>query len=138
MITATRTHEICCGHRVFGHEGKCRNLHGHNYTVEFTCAAFKLDPLGRVVDFGVIKDKLCQWLEDHWDHKLLLWCDDPAAAAITTLGLRPQVVAFNPTAENMAEYLGKIVGPAMLSDGVRLVRVRVGETGKCFVTWEAE
>jgi 6-pyruvoyltetrahydropterin/6-carboxytetrahydropterin synthase len=34
-----RYHDISCGHRVHGHEGKCRHLHGHNYRVHFTCIA---------------------------------------------------------------------------------------------------
>src|SRR4051794_11723126 len=62
----TRKHEIHCGHRVCGHEGKCRNLHGHAYVIHFTCEAEGLDHLGRVIDFGLIKSLLCRWLEDTW------------------------------------------------------------------------
>ena len=61
----TRKHEIQCGHRISGHEGKCRNLHGHAYVFLLTCEADELDPLGRVIDFGVIRSLLCQWLEDN-------------------------------------------------------------------------
>src|SRR5690606_40371968 len=55
MILAERYHDISCGHRVVGHEGKCRFLHGHNYRIHFTVAADQLDEIGRVVDFSVIK-----------------------------------------------------------------------------------
>ena len=48
-------------------------------------------------------------------------------------------VPFNPTAENMAEYLVHVVGPQMLADtGVRLVRVDIEETAKCSVSYEVE
>src|SRR6266567_3680980 len=74
----TREHEICCGHRVYGHEGKCRYIHGHQYRFELSLAPEnELDSLGRVIDFSKIKTLLCEWLEEHWDHKLLLWNKDP-------------------------------------------------------------
>ena len=76
MITATRYHDISCGHRVVGHEGKCQYLHGHNYRIHFTCTAESLDTVGRVIDFSVIKSKLCMWLEDNWDHMFLAWDED--------------------------------------------------------------
>ena len=38
MITATRRIQFAAGHRVFGHEGKCRYLHGHNFIAFVTAA----------------------------------------------------------------------------------------------------
>ena len=76
MWTASRYHDFSTGHRVYGHENKCAHAHGHNYRVHFHCAG-GLDNVGRVIDFSVIKDKLCNWLEDNWDHKFILWEKDP-------------------------------------------------------------
>jgi 6-pyruvoyltetrahydropterin/6-carboxytetrahydropterin synthase len=128
----TRTHEIHCGHRVCGHDGKCRNLHGHAYVIHFTCEADSLDPLGRVIDFSVIKSLLCQWLEDTWDHRMLIWKHDPMLEALRAIDPSVVAVPFNPTAENIAAYLVTQVGPDLLAGtGVRLVRVQVDETSKC-------
>lgn len=89
--TVIRSHEICAGHRVVGHESKCRHLHGHNYKFHFKVAPKvpysvmdeaefaslkQLDSVGRVIDFSVVKATLCQWLEDNWDHKFLHWEND--------------------------------------------------------------
>jgi len=42
------------------------------------------------------------------------------------------IVPFNPTAENMAEYLLQIVGPQQLEGtGITLKRVIIEETRKC-------
>ena len=153
MITIERYHDISCGHRVVGHEGKCVGIHGHNYRITFTCAMQperprELDSLGRVIDFGVVKAKLCQWLEDNWDHKMLLWKDDPFIAALYIgagwLGRRDQAleadqlrgsvfaVSFNPTAENMAHHLLTVVAPEqMKGTGVEVIMVKVEETRKC-------
>ena len=135
--TASRYHDISCGHRVHGHESKCAHLHGHNYRVHFTVCAgvdeMPLDSIGRVLDFSVIKSRLCMWLEHAWDHKFLVWEADPIASVLLDIDYEGTVkVPFNPTAENMAEYLLRFIGPAMLADtGCTLTSVRIEETAKC-------
>ena len=164
MYSASRYHDISAGHRVAGHENKCRHLHGHNYRIHFTCVAAgpgddewdeqeELDDIGRVIDFGVIKSKLAMWAEEHWDHKFLLWDEDPlwkvhfttdavvgTDARITVLDVLADSwvkVPFNPTAENMAQYLVEVVGPAQLKGtGVVLDMVTIEETRKCSATYK--
>lgn len=147
MITCTRHHDFSAGHRVYGHEGKCASLHGHNYRVHFTVRQIGplslgmhggTDGIGRVIDFDAVKRTLCQWLEDNWDHKFLVYEHDSELAAIhngQALGFVP--VPFNPTAENMARFLVERVAPGLLSRfGVQLLRCTVEETRKCSATYE--
>lgn len=124
------------GHRVYGHESKCAHLHGHNYRVHFTVEGDQLDAIGRVLDFSDIKSKLCMWLEDNWDHKFLVWSEDPFALTLTELDPTGVVlVDFNPTAENMGQYIINTVGPLQLTGtGCRLVSVQLDETRKCSVS----
>lgn len=129
-IIASRDHEIAIGHRVVGHEGKCRHLHGHNLKCSFHCEAAVLDEVGRVLDFAKIKD-LANWLEEHWDHRMLLWEKDPLLPDIRKLDPSVVSVPFNPTSENMAQHLLGVVGPMVLPMGVTLTGVDVWETGKC-------
>lgn len=140
MHTVTRYHDFSAGHRVHGHESKCAHLHGHNYRVHFTCAAAQLDDVGRVIDFGVIKTTLCEWLEHYWDHRFLIWRDDPMWPYLIELDRTGVVkVPFNPTAENMAEYLVNVVGPALLKDtGVVLIGVTIEETAKCSASYHRQ
>ncbi|MEM5318617.1 6-carboxytetrahydropterin synthase [Paraburkholderia sp. JHI869] len=136
MLQAERFHDISCGHRVYGHEGKCKNLHGHNYRIHFVCEGASLDDLGRVIDFGVIKTLLCNWVEDHWDHRMLLWAEDPFYAYLRDIDASVVRVPFNPTAENMAQWLVTVLGPDVLEGTkVRLTEVRIEETRKCNVTY---
>lgn len=133
-----RYHDISCGHRVHGHEGKCRHLHGHNYRVHFACVSDDnaLDTVGRVIDFGEVKVKLCMWLEDVWDHKFLIGEDDPMKAGLIEIDPSVVVVPFNPTAENMAEYLVNVIGPQQLQGtGIKLSSVVIEETRKCSVSF---
>ena len=144
--TITREHEICAGHRVYGHESKCRYIHGHQYKFELTVATKPecgdLDELGRVIDFSVIKDRLCNWLDEHWDHRLLLWRKDPIGSAIVNYSeyLPSEGVVFlpcNPTVENLAEYFVENIAPGLLIDTpVYLKAVRLWETSKCSCYYE--
>jgi 6-pyruvoyltetrahydropterin/6-carboxytetrahydropterin synthase len=136
---ATRYHDISCGHRVVGHEGACANLHGHNYRIHFTCSSINLDSVGRVVDFSAIKDLLCKWLEDNWDHRFLVWDGDIMAPALCYLDETVMVLPFNPTAENLARYLVLTVGPvALQGTGAALRSVTIEETRKCSATFSLE
>lgn len=137
MWTAKRYHDFSCGHRVYGHESKCAHFHGHNYRITFYCQAAKLDTVGRVIDFSDIKTRLCIWLEENWDHKFLLWKEDPDGSVLAMLDPMGVVITpFNPTAENMAEYLVKVIGPQQLDGtGIILVHCEVEETRKCSATY---
>jgi len=134
-ITATRYHDFSTGHRVYGHESKCAHLHGHNYRIYLTVEADQLDTVGRVMDFSVIKDKFVVWLEVNWDHKFLIWEKDPFAPTLKELDPEGTVVVgFNPTAENMGQYLINVIGPQQLAGtNVKLVKVNIEETRKCSV-----
>jgi len=81
MPQITRKLEFDAGHRVLGHESKCAHLHGHRYVVEITVSSFGLDEISRVVDFGVVKGLVGQWLDENWDHNMLLHMDDPLLEA---------------------------------------------------------
>ena len=75
-VECIRKLTFCSGHRVLGHESKCANAHGHNYSVFIHASADKLDSLGRVIDFGVIKQILNPWLDTNWDHTFLVYKED--------------------------------------------------------------
>mgnify|MGYP003385296604 CR=1 FL=1 len=138
---AHRFHDICAGHRVYKHESKCAHLHGHNYRFHFSVMAEQgLDSIGRVMDFSVIKEKLCMWLEEQWDHKFILWSEDPSADALMELDPKGVIlVPFNPTAENMAEYMVKVIGPQQLAGtGVYLSCCKIEETHKCHASFRRD
>ncbi len=149
MLTCTRRLTFCAGHRVLGHEGKCAHLHGHNYVVEVTAYAM-LDSIGRVIDFSVLKGKIGGWIDENWDHGFVYfredgqlgslfgfvrentpdgWVDTPGALH----GSKSFACPFNPTAENLATYLLRIVCPEVLKlTGVEVTHVRVWETENCW------
>ena len=96
--------------------------------------------LGRVIDFGEINDRLCEWLEEHWDHRTMIWQEDPLLPELQRIASEDLcIVPFNPTAEHIAHHLVHVIGPQQLEGtGIRLVRCRVDETRKCSATCSLE
>ena len=75
------------------------------------------------------------WLENNWDHRMLIWKEDPLIQALEEIDPTIVAVPFNPTAENIGEFILQQVAPLMLvGTGVRLVKVEIEETRKCSVT----
>lgn len=140
-VTATRRLQFCAGHRVHQHESKCGHLHGHNYVVFLTAEGIEdpLDPIGRVVDFAVLKERIGTWIDQHLDHGFMLARDDEEAVAALAMfkasnGAKQKLflMPYNPTAENIARYLLEVVGPLQLAGtGCRLTAVVVWETENC-------
>ena len=77
MYTSTKTFTgLPCAHRQWRDDGHCRLVHGYDRTVIMTFGAHTLDHKEWVVDFGGLK-KVKAWLEEKFDHTLLINEDDP-------------------------------------------------------------
>ena len=108
QIECVRKLWFCAGHRVVGHENKCANVHGHNFTLWIHAKADKLDTVGRVIDFSILKEKVGTWIDENWDHTFLMNREDTLLMPIKDqLCVNKEVFVcdFNPTAENMASFL---------------------------------
>jgi len=78
-------------HNLRNYNGKCENLHGHNWKVEAYLKGDELDKTEMLVDFTILKKRMKEIL-DTLDHKYL----------------NEQVEFFktnNPTSENIARYI---------------------------------
>ena len=94
-----------------------------------------LDGLGRVVDFGGVKERLGSWLDANWDHTTILDVRDAALGKAITRETEQMVfyLPTNPTAENMAAYLVQDICPALFEGShVHCVRIRLYETPNCY------
>jgi 6-pyruvoyltetrahydropterin/6-carboxytetrahydropterin synthase len=58
------------------YSGICKNLHGHNYDIAIKLGAQQLDEFGFVMDFCKVKELCNNWLEQHWDHGVILSAKD--------------------------------------------------------------
>jgi 6-pyruvoyltetrahydropterin/6-carboxytetrahydropterin synthase len=133
-VTICKRLEWDSAHRVMRHESKCATLHGHRYAAEIFVEAAELDEVDRVIDFGVVKQLVGGWIEEHWDHTTLVNIRDQGLLNFCryeqeNAGKRaPYAFPGEPTAENIAAELAKVARPLLEDSRVRLRAVRVWET----------
>ena len=85
--TKTYGHNIglsACFRQPHANHSHCRFLHGYSLAFRFTFQAAELDERNWVVDFGGLKP-LKKWLEDTFDHKVVLDENDPMMYHFETL-----------------------------------------------------
>jgi 6-pyruvoyltetrahydropterin/6-carboxytetrahydropterin synthase len=84
----------------------CHLLHGYSLAFTFTFACRELDEKNWVVDFGGLK-QLKNWLEDSFDHKVVVDSADPKIDILYMLeqqGLAELTVMDGVGAEKFAEH----------------------------------
>jgi len=118
-----RALSFCYGHRIEGHAGPCANLHGHNARVEVVCGG-PLDELGMVVDFAEIRRVLERFIDEHWDHRMILQRGDPYVAWLREQGEPVFELDLPPTAESLAAHLFGVAK----EQGLPVRAVRLWET----------
>ncbi len=117
MFEVTVEQTFAAGHALRGYRGKCENVHGHNYKVCVTVEGERLNEIGLLVDFVVLK-RILRGVIEYLDHKF-----------INDL---PPFDRVNPTAENMARYFYDEVARRLAAEtpeaAARVKEVRVWET----------
>ncbi|MBC7474764.1 MAG: 6-carboxytetrahydropterin synthase [Candidatus Sericytochromatia bacterium] len=134
-MTCKRRIQFCAGHRVFEHEGKCKNIHGHNYVLWIYARTKELDALGRVIDFSVLKEKIGTWIDENFDHTFIVYKNDTIVEDIVRINKKkPYILDSNPTAENIALHLlYEIIPPLMADTGITVYKLELFETENCAV-----
>lgn len=160
--TITREIGIDAGHRVTFHGSKCKNLHGHRYTIQATCIGplfVEGEQQGMVLDFGFLKEEMMDQIDTPCDHGMTLWIEDPfvdqfvtpeqkscAYTDISILGYggctshfgKLYLVPFVPTAENLAKHWYERLAPRVKerTNGQATIHsVKVWETPNCAASY---
>lgn len=136
MVECTRRIEFDAGHRVIGHENKCKYLHGHRYVLEITARTDELDSVGRVVDFGVLKSIMKEWVDKNLDHNVILHQEDKPLGDLIKKGTGQNVyyLQTNPTAENIALHIKYDIIPMLFTENsFDIIKLRLYETPNAYV-----
>jgi len=164
MFEISKEIEMDCGHRVPLHQSKCRNLHGHRYTVQLAINGPLVEAgaeSGMVKDFGFLKEILMNVVHNPYDHKLILQFSDPLADCLGepldlisarsrisddaragtcateikgSEGIRIILISRPPTAENLARMWGEACR-SKLPVGVVMSAFTVYETPTSIATY---
>ena len=132
--TIMRKIEFDSGHRLVDHESKCAHVHGHRYVAEIYCTPMSaLDSIGRVVDFSCIKAEVGGWIDQFWDHAMVVNAEDKELIAyLAKNNQRHFILDTNPTAENMAAHLLEVSKALLSKYYVHVTRIKLWETPNCF------
>ena len=106
-------------HNIEGYDGNCSRVHGHNYKIEVSVKADEVNKLGMCVDFRKLM-QISKKATSLLDHK--------------NLNNIPFFNKYNPTAENIAEFIYKKVKKE-LKGKIAIHSVKVWETEEYAVTY---
>lgn len=123
-MQVTKQIKFCAAHRLLGHKGKCQNIHGHNYLVEIVLENQELNELGMVLDFTDIKETYGKWIDENFDHAIIINQKDfTILKMLQGKGFKKYIMDNNPTAENMVRLL-----KSLKFEGQNVKTIKVWET----------
>ncbi len=141
QIHLTKQFEFQMAHALSGYDGKCRNIHGHNYKLFVTVMGEPIDDRqsaknGMVLDFSDLKHIVEQQVIDPLDHALVLPEGSPYLSLLNGGGQsddQPKMVitSFQPTCENLLCYFSRLL-EGKFPEGVRLYSLKLYETETSF------
>jgi len=105
---------FAAAHQLKHYEGKCENLHGHNFIIQLMVESEELNHIGMAIDFKILKTILHEILEDLDHHHL----DE-----------HPAFKLQNPSSENIAHYIF-----SKAKDQINTAEIKVGWVR----VWESE
>lgn len=82
---------IDAGHRVLTHGSKCKNIHGHRYTVHVVCEGELNTGVqsGMVMDFGFLKEIMMAEIDHYCDHGFICYNNDEQVLKMFTDWIDP-------------------------------------------------
>ena len=144
MFEISKKFKFDAAHMIKDHFGKCKNLHGHTYTLELFISSKQIDQ-----DTGVLLDyynvgEIVKPIIEHFDHSFIYNANDPIQCLIaktcTENNLKTIPLEFQTTAEMLARYFTIEFYKSLSSTNVDLtnvkIRVVVKETENSSATYE--
>lgn len=118
MFTLTVEETFAAAHQLREYQGKCENLHGHNWKVELSVVGSEQDSAGMVMDFGELK-KILREITALLDH--------------TNLNEVPPFDVINPSSENIAAFFFAEAKKRLGRQNVKILSVTIWEsaTSRC-------
>jgi len=112
---------IAAAHQLRGIEGKCEELHGHNWKVEVFVKGQELGADGLLIDFKWIKRATKKVLQE-LDHKFLNELDS--------------FEGLNPSSENLARHILESLRKQLNQENISVSKVTVWESDTAAATFE--
>ncbi len=144
MIRITKQFNFETAHALYGYDGKCKNIHGHNYKLSVTVVGAPIEDkshpkYGMVIDFSDLKKIVKEEIVDPFDHATIFNKNTPHLELANILmdnGHKIVLVDYQPTSEmmviNFAEKISR-----KLPKNIQLFSLKLQETESCYAEWYA-
>ncbi len=143
-IRITKEFTFETGHALYGHDGKCKNIHGHSYKLSVTVLGnpvldFNDPKFGMIMDFSDLKKIVKEEIVDRFDHATIFNKNTPhieLANNLKSLGHNVVLVDYQPTSEMLVtDFADKIKN--RLPKNIKLFSLKLRETASCYAEWYA-
>ena len=143
-IRITKEFTFETGHALYGHDGKCKNIHGHSYKLSVTVLGNPVsdsnDPkFGMIMDFSDLKKIVKEEILTRFDHATIFNKNTPhieLANNLKSLGHNVVLVDYQPTSEMLVtDFADKIKN--RLPKNIKLFSLKLRETASCYAEWYA-
>lgn len=143
-VRVSRSFTFDMAHALHGHDGPCKNIHGHTYTLEVTLMGEPLrepgDPKdGMLMDFADVKRLVQEEVICHFDHALVLNKNSPHAGIEDCQAIFPNIrlVPYQPTCENLLLDIKHRL-EHFFNAHLQLVALKLRETPASWAEWRRE
>lgn len=141
IIRVSKQFTFDMAHALYGHDGLCRNIHGHTYHLTITLKGSILQQTGHprdgmVMDFADLKEIVRKHILSNFDHALLL-NGKSSHGELTSLKNNFEKITFTPyqpTCENLLLDIVELLQNA-LPHNVTLYSVKLNETPTSYAEW---
>lgn len=143
-IRITKQFSFETGHALYGHDGKCKNIHGHSYRLDITLIGTPTSDnsspkFGMIMDFSDLKKIAKEEIVNPFDHATIFNKNTPhleLAKDLKSNGHKIILVDYQPTSEmlviDFAEKMKK-----RLPENIHLHSLKLRETASCYAEWYA-
>tara|TARA_B100001093_G_scaffold167524_1_gene160161 strand:+ start:3553 stop:4005 length:453 start_codon:yes stop_codon:yes gene_type:complete len=143
-IRITKQFTFETGHALYGHDGKCKNIHGHSYRLDVSLYGSPVTDaaspkFGMIMDFSDLKKIVKKEIVDPLDHATIFNKNSPhlkLAKDLQCSGHKVVLVDYQPTSEMLViDFAEKI--KKRLPNNIHLHALKLRETASCFAEWYA-
>tara|TARA_B100000700_G_C14904108_1_gene788827 strand:- start:126 stop:575 length:450 start_codon:yes stop_codon:yes gene_type:complete len=143
-IRITKKFRFEAAHALYGYDGKCKNIHGHNYNLFVTVIGIPIKNIsnvkcGMVMDFGDLKEIVNNEIIEKFDHSVIFNKNTPHEKLANDLvndGHKVVMADYQPTIEEMVmDFANKI--SSKLPDDIKLHSLKLEETETSYSEWFA-
>lgn len=141
-IRVTKKFTFDMAHALHGHDGLCKNIHGHTYHLSVTIIGKPLMEKGHpkdgmIIDFGDFKKIIQEHVVSVFDHALVLneTAGKKNLQELTDAYQRVIWLPFQPSCENLIIEFKNRLQPLFNHNMMKLVSLRLDETPTSYAEW---